>query len=419
MRSIYVIPIIAAALALVPSPVRAGGNGRTTSATVSLAVVHARVIPAWARKYNMNCSGCHYPTVPRLNATGLAFKWAGYRKPDEIGKNMEVKKIEDYLSARLIVHQTYTKTEGSSADTNSLSVPSASLFVAGGIGTNYGAFVEFERTPDGAVDLIGQVGGVWGKEDGFGGIRVGQGHMIVGGAVAGFDRPTGILGPLALSEPTTPGIPFRFAGDVAGAEAFYVFGGMNRTSVLLANGLRGGGEGMDAARSATSYDVAVTNQLMLDDLGASLAAVGYFGSIRGLDAAQTDLNSRYYRLALSANKFVGPFEGQAGYVYSGNSQLPTGTMSPFATSSISGNGYWIYGGYTVKPTFFTLYGRYEAVDPNRSLSDDALKRVVLGSVLPVNVPEYLKLTLEYFRDSPQGTAMFVRQGARGEIHIAF
>ena len=419
MRSTYVIPIVAVALAFAPDAARAVGNGNKTSAKVSLAVVHARVIPAWARKYNMNCSGCHYPTVPRLNATGLAFKWAGYRKPDEIGKSMEVKKIEDYLSARLIVHQSYTKTEGSPADTNALTIPSASLFVAGAVGTNYGAFVEFERTPDGAVDLIGQVGAVWGKEDAFGGVRFGQGHMIVGGAVAGFDRPTGILGPLALSEPTTPGIPFSFAGDVAGAEAFYVFGGMDRASVLLANGLKGGGEGMEAARSATSYDVVVTNQLMLDDQGAALAAVGYFGSIRGLDVTQMDLNSRYYRIGLSANKFVGPFEGQAGYVYSGNSQLPTGVDSPFATSSISGNGYWLYGGYTVKPTFWTLYGRYEAVDPNRSLSDDALKRVVLGTVLPVNVPEYLKLTLEYFRDAPQGTGMFIRQGARGEIHIAF
>ena len=419
MRSIYVIPIVAVALALVPNPARAGGNTSKVSAKVSLAVVHARVIPAWARKYNMNCSGCHYPTVPRLNATGLAFKWAGYRKPDEIGKNMEVKKIEDYLSARLIAHQTYTKTEGSPADTNSFSVPSASLFVAGGIGTNYGAFIEFERTPDGAVDLIGQVGAVWGKEDAFGGVRFGQGHLLVGGAVAGFDRPTGILGPLALSEPTTPGIPFSFAGDIAGAEAFYVFGGMNRTSVALANGFKGGGAGMGATRSPTSYDVAVTNQLMLDDLGASLAAIGYFGSVRGLDVAQVDLNSRYYRIGVSANKFVGPFEGQAGYVYSGNSRLPTGADSPFATSSISGNGYWLYGGYTVKPTFWTLYGRYEVVDPNRALSDDALRRVVLGSVLPVNVPEYLRLGLEYFRDTPQGTGTLVRQGARAEIHIAY
>jgi hypothetical protein len=399
MRFIFVVPLAAAALALGPRP--------------------AGALPSWARKYNMNCSGCHYPTVPRLNATGLAFKWAGYRMPGDIGKNAEVKKIEEYLAARGIVRYVYTKSEKQPADTNSLFLPSASLFAAGSIGTNYGAFVEFERTPEATIDLIGQIVGVWGKEKGFGGVRIGQGHMIVGGAVAGFDRPTGILGPLALDEPTTTGVPFRFAGDVAGIEGFYVFGGMNRTSVQFVKSLAGGGSGMEAATSTTSHDWVVTNQLMLDDVGAALMAVGYFGSVTGLDSMQAGVKSRYYRLGLSANKFVGPFEGQVGYVYSNNSRLPTGPTSSFTSAKISGTGYWLYGGYTVKPSYWTLYGRYEFLDPNRTLSDDALRRVVLGSVLPVNVPEYLRLGLEYVYDRPQGPGALNRQGARAEVHIAF
>ena len=419
MRYTFVTALAIAVLTLSPQAGRALGTGAPASGTLARSTTHARALPAWARKYNMNCSGCHYPTVPRLNATGFAFKWAGYRMPNEIGKNAEVKKIEEYLSARLRVQYVYTKTETAPTDTSSLVLPSASLFAAGAVGTNYGAFVEFERTPEGTIDLIGQIGGVWGKEDGFGGVRLGQGHLLVGGSVAGFDRPTGMLAPLPLDEPTTPGVPFRFTGDVAGVEAFYVFGGINRTSVLFANGLAGGGDGMEAAKSTTSHDWVVTNQLMLDDFGAALAAVGYFGSVKGLDAAEADLNSRYYRIGLSANKFVGPFEGQVGYVYSGNSRLPTGVTSPFTAASLSGTGYWLYGGYTVKPSFWTLYGRYEYLDPDRALSDDALRRVVLGSVLPVNVPEYLRLGLEYFHDAPQGVGALKRQGARAEVHVAF
>ena len=419
MRYTLVIPVAVAAIGLV------SGSGRTLrdsaggKTEAKLSAAHARVIPPWARRYNMNCSGCHYPTVPRLNATGLAFKWAGYRMPDEIGKNAEVKKIEEYLGARGIVQYVYTKTASQPADTNTLIVPSASLFAGGAVGRNYGAFLEFERTPDAAVDLIGQINGVWGKENGFGGVRVGQGHLIVGGAVAGFDRPTGILTPLPLDEPTTPGVPFRFAGDVAGVEAFYVFGGINRTSVQFVNALAAGGEGMEAATSTTSHDWVVTNQLMLDEMGSNLGAWGYFGSIKGLDTAQADLSSRYYRLALSANKFVGPFEVQAGYVYSSNSRLPTGPTSTFPSSSLTGDAYWLYGGYTVKPSYWTLYGRYELVDPTRSANDDAFRRFVLGSVLPINVPEYLRLGLEYFLDTPQGPGTFNRQGLRTEIHIAF
>jgi len=398
MRFIFLVPIAAAALAFAPR--------------------EAGAIPPWARKYNMNCSGCHFPTVPRLNATGLAFKWAGYRKPDEIGTNAEVKKIEEYLGARGIVQYVYTKTEKQAADTNSLVIPSASLFAAGAVGTNYGAFLEFERTPDGAVDLIGQLAGVWGKENGFGGVRVGQGHLLVGGAVAGLDRPTGILSPLPLSQELSPGIPFRFTGDAAGIEAFYVYRGMNRTSVQLVNGLAVGGEGMEASNT-TSHDWVVTNQLMLDDVGASLGAIGYFGSVRGVDAAQEDLKSTYYRIAVSGNKFLGPFEAQAGYVYGNNSGLPIGATSSFTSTKTTGNGYWLYGGYTVKPTFWTLYGRYESLDPNRALGDDALRRVVLGSVLPVNVPEYLRLGLEYFLDLPQAPGAPKRQGTRAEVHLAF
>ena len=416
----YRLAIAVAALLSIP---RAGHALRPVVVSgapkAALIAARTRMIPAWARKYNMNCSGCHYPTVPRLNATGLAFKWAGYRMPDEIGKNAEVKKIEEYLSARVIARYVYTKTESQSADTNSFVIPSASLFAGGGLGTNYGAFLEFERTPDAAIDLVGQLSGVWGKEKGFGGLRVGQGHLIVGGAAAGFDRPTGILSPLALDEPTTPGVPFRFTGDVAGVEAFYVFGGINRTSVQIVNGLAAGGEGMETETTTTTHDLVVSNQLMLDDQGANLAAVGYFGSISGLDAAQADLKSRYYRIGVSANKFFGGFEGQAGYVYSNNSRLPLGATSTFTSATQSGNGYWLYGGYTVKPSYWTVYGRYESLDPNRSLSDDALRRVVLGSVLPVNVPEYLRIGLEYSLASPQGSDALKRHGLRTELHVAF
>ena len=41
----------------------------------------ASALPAWARRYNVNCSHCHAPAVPRLNATGIRFRWAGYRMP--------------------------------------------------------------------------------------------------------------------------------------------------------------------------------------------------------------------------------------------------------------------------------------------------------------------------------------------------
>ena len=420
MRNSGAALLAIAGLTLAAGSAHALGERTANMTRVSLAARHAAAIPPWARKYNVNCRFCHYPTVPRLNATGLAFKWAGYRTPDEIGKSAEVKKMEDYVGARGIAEYRYTKTERVAADTNTLNLPSASLFLGGALGKNFGTFLEFERTPDAAIDLVAMFTGVWGKENGFGGVRVGQGHMIVGGAVAGFDRPTGILAPLPLESPATPGVPFSFTGDVAGAEAFYVLGGMNRASVEYVNGLAPGEGGMEVATTATTHDWVLTDQFVWDDAGLGLAAVGYFGSVRGLDPAQPDLRSKYQRLGLTGNKFIGPFEAQAGYVYSNNSNLPSGSSdSMFPSASVSGNGYWLYGGYTTRPSYLTVYGRYDTLDPNRAVSADALHRVVVGSVLPVNVPEYLRLGLEYFIESPQASGAPKRQGVTGQIHIAF
>ena len=419
MRYLCVVPLAVGAVFAAPGAALASSNAGS-GAKAALSALHARAIPPWARKYNMNCSGCHYPTVPRLNATGLAFKWAGYRMPDEIGKAAEVKKIEEYLGARAIGQWQYTKTENTPADTNTFVVPSASVFLGGALGKNYGAFLEFERTPDASIDLVSMFTGAWGKEDAFGGVRAGQGHLLFGGAVAGFDRPTGILAPLPLDAQLTPGIPFTFTGDVAGVEAFYVLNKMNRASVQYVNGLAPGGEGMEVETTTNTHNWVLTDQFMWDDVGLGLMGVAYFGSIDGLDSTQSTLRSKYKRFGITGNKFIGPFEAQAGYVYGNNSTLPIGgSPMAFSSSSINSNGYWLYGGYTTKPTYWTVYGRYEVLDPNRSLNDDQIRRVVLGSVLPINVPEYLRLGLEYFVDSPQGSGALKRQGITGQVHIAF
>ena len=96
-------------------------------APLSLAILmvmpgDAHAIPAWARKYNMNCSGCHSPAVPRLNGKGYAFKWAGYRMPEEIGENQEVKQVSEYLAARFVFNYSWNKTQTEPTEVNALVV---------------------------------------------------------------------------------------------------------------------------------------------------------------------------------------------------------------------------------------------------------------------------------------------------------
>ena len=378
----------------------------------------AQAIPAWARKYNMNCSGCHYPVVPRLNAEGLAFKWSGYRMPDEIGARVDVQKIEHYLAARGVVRYAYSRARGESADTSAFRLPNASIFAAGPFGANYAGYLEFEREEEGSVDLVGQVAGVWGREGAFGGLRFVRGHLLVGGAVAGLDRPVGIAEFAAVAAPTTLAVPFTLGGDQTGLEASWVVGQRNRTSVGVVNSVLVGGEEMEAA-SSTTMDVFVTNQLIWDDLGGGLSAAAYRGRVVGLSDDAANAISRYYRLTASANRYFGPLELGTGVVYGHDRDLPLGDSSPFAAPTMSGVAYWFSGGYTLPRRYWTVYGRYERLDPDRDARDQSFHRLVLGSGLPVSVPEYLRLGLEYVRDAGSFTGPPRRQGLNLEALLAF
>lgn len=373
----------------------------------------AHAIPAWARKYNMNCSGCHAPAVPRLNAKGFAFKWAGYRMPEEIGENQEIKQISDYIAARYRMQYVWRKTETRPTSSNGFRLNDATVFGGGPVGKYFGVFLEFEHAAD-EVELVNNLYGVWGKETSYFGARVGQMHWVLRGSVAGFDRPTGISTPTPLADPITRnGVPFSFGTDQLGAEAFYVLG-RNRLSFEVLNGINAEGKG-DEAGSPKTKDVAAIDQLIYDDAGSGVTAVAYFGSVAGLDPA-IDKTSRFTRLGISANKIFSGFEVMGGYVYGRDRDLPVGTT--FTTSTIDSYGYWVYAGYTL-PISLTAFGRFEFVDSNRDVAGSGNRRYVVGTVFSVNLPEYLRFAAEYTLDDPRAAGGLKRHGTTVEAMINF
>ncbi len=378
---------------------------------VPLVPTEVQAIPAFARKYNMNCSGCHSPAVPRLNAKGFAFRWAGYRMPEEIGENQEAKNVSQYLSTRFRFRYVYAKTETKPASTNAFQFVDASLFAAGALGKNFGTFVEVEHETD-EFGVMAVMQGVWGKESRYWGVRGGQMHWLVSGGVAGFDRPTGMSKPTPLGNPTTKAIPFRLAKDQLGVEAFYVTG-RNRLSFEVLNGVNSKGSGMESGSPKTKDFVAI-NQFIYDDAGSGIAAAGYYGSLAGLDTAVSGA-AHYTRLVLTANKVFRSVELLGGYVYSSDKDLPVSISS---TSSMSGAGYWLYGGYTL-PNSLTMFGRYEFIDSNKDVANQGNKRFVLGSVLPVSLPEYLRLGAEYTLDTPRATGALKKHGVALEVMFNF
>ncbi|MEO7237562.1 MAG: hypothetical protein ABIZ96_02985 [Gemmatimonadales bacterium] len=374
-----------------------------------------RGIPPWARKYNMNCSGCHYPAPPRLNATGLRFRWAGYRMPEDIGKDQEMDRVSNYLGTRARFQYVYEKPSGGPASTSEFSLPDVTVFYAGAYGRNFGGLLEVAKEED-ETEFGAQVFGVWGGERNHGGFRVGQTHMLLNAGVAGFDRPVGINAPTPVAGPVTTAIPFSFAGDQAGLEAFYVTGS-NRVSGQLFNGLGLGPDG-----TSRKKDFVLTDQFLLDGRGSGVIGTAYYGTVSGLDPGQEDLTSHFWRVGLSANKIMSDFEALGGVVFGKDLDLPVGGLSPFLTPTNRGLGYWFSGQYYFggdKGPPLTLFARYEFVDPDTDTDEDASRRYVLGSVLPITLPEYLRLAAEYWLDNPQGAGAPKQNNIAAEVMLSF
>jgi len=399
------------ALSLILTAVAAGGAGSVHDA--------ADAIPAWARRYNVNCSHCHANAIPRLNSTGIRFKWAGYRMPEDIGTQVNIAQVSNYLAARASIDYVWEKTSGQPTSTSEMSDPAVQLFYAGPFGKHFGGWFELARE-DGEVGSNAMVTGVWGSEKSHGGFRIGQVPYYYEAGVAGFDRPIGLEAPTPAVAPITATNPFSFEGDQKAAELFYVTGS-NRIGAQMLNASVFDGTALNASGS-TKKDFGLTDQFLIDDKGSSVYAVGYHGTVTGLDPAQANANSHYWRLGLSANKVFGDieaanFEVLGGLVYGKDTGLPLGAV--FSRKDTKGYGYWFSGQYHLASPGLTFFGRYEFIDPDTRASKDGNHRFVLGAVLPVSLPEHLRLAAEYFLDKPQASGAAKLNHLAGEVQLIF
>ena len=410
MRTASVLILASLVGIAAPRAAHAGGIKSSHGGFASFAhraslYLHNGSIPAWARRYNVNCSHCHTPAVPRLNADGMRFKWAGYRMAEDIESKdkVDVGKVQNYLAVGARMQYDWEKTRGAPTSTSGFSLPSVGVFYAGPFGRNLSGFLELEHGPENEIERVAHVSVLWGTQRRYGGFRFGQMHYLAEWGVAGFDRPIGISAPLAIAGPITNGVPFTLGEHQLGAEAFYV-AGANRLSAMVLNGVNA--LGMGAVSDAdTRKDLVLTDQVLIDNAGSGIQAAAYYGTIVGLDTASALLNTHFWRLGITANKIFNRFEVLGALIYGKDTSLPFGGTSPFPTATDKGLGYWLSGQYTLAngtEPGLTLFGRYEHVNPNTAEANLANRRLVAGAVLPISLPQYLRWALEYRRDFPQG-----------------
>jgi hypothetical protein len=376
---------------------------------------HAQAIPAFARKYNADCSMCHYPNVPRLNSMGHEFRRAGFRMPDEFNKDQDISKVGDFLSVRGRGRYDYRDVEGMPVESE-FQWHDTTFFYAGPFTKNFSAFAELEWENNDDVALNAFISGILGQPDHYSTFRAGQIHTISRVGFGGFDRPTGISSASILADNlTTGGAPFKIGEDQRGLELTHV---VKRSRLLaqILNGIDSGGDGNEGTNFDTDIakDYAVAFEQILDDLASGFTLYGYWGTWYN-GTPVTGKRHPFARYAVTGNKIfpnilMGNFEVIGGYVRS-QDRAPSSLGG-----NVQGNAFFVELEHYFERHGFTLLGRYDFVDPDDNTPQDRIEKWTAGYVRTLQ--NYMRLAVEgnITQKDASGTTDV---GAVGELMVNF
>jgi hypothetical protein len=382
------------------------GNRLVSTATACAAVLlllplDGYSMPNFAREYDKNCGMCH-TQVPRLNRTGYEFRMAGFRLPDEIGKEERDKDFDlgDNFAARMQMRYDYTRHDdvapGSDTSNSQLTFFEATLYpLTGSWGGNFGSISEVSWEPDGILELENAfVRAVYGDQTGWFQARIGIMHAWEGFGAS--DRPIAINRPLFQRQRATGSPFFLWSVDEMAVEAGYYFAGSGTNlTARIGNGIvwedgsaapaQGGEltkEGAAPAEQAKSYQ-AVLTQLLSDDAGVTL----YYYTTEvptpdTTDPANTAFTvDKLSRLALYANYYVvpGTVNLAAGYA-TGKDDIRDGTV-PGVPASARSSGYYVEADYFPIEHRLASGVRYDVFDPSDKVDDNAISQfAVFGNL---------------------------------------
>lgn len=347
----------------------------------------SHALPAWARKYGVSCNVCHRPDAPRLNVAGHRFRKLGYRMPEEVGEAPNYKEIGEYIAMRGRVRYEYENlTKG--ADTSRFKWNDATFFYGGPVTKNLSSFFEWEWEAADDLALLGQISWLVGNPNQYINFRVGQMHTLTRVGWAGFDRPSGISTPDALStDITTGGTSFKFNEDQKGAEASIGLTEDARIIAQVLNGLNQAGSGTSGSSQEgdTDKDFLLAYEQTLTDKGSGFTLVGYRGVWHNASGTDETTQYNFYRVGATGSLvFATPFakdlesELQAGVLYATDVNPATSRT----VRDIQGIGYWVgLEQWFDKASIFT---RWDSVDPNTTVAKDRNQKFSLGSTYHIN-----------------------------------
>lgn len=349
----------------------------------------AQALPNFARKYNADCSMCHF-IPPQLNRLGYEFRAAAFRLPSEIGKDEKPFKLGDFFSASISEQYTWQKHKNNvdptdNFKTSQLEFNELALFpLSGSWGRYFGSFVLISMTPDNTFDIENAyVRGVYGNENGWFYARVGVMSPVEGYGAS--DEPLGTIGPLFKSEPAI-GSPFILAElNQSAAEVGY---SLARTgtdiSFRVTNGIfwkEGEASPAQGGSLTKPQDEPAANnkdlQVVLNQFYAENDAITlyyYRGAVPFPDPGSGSPLTKdiYHRFAAYANFWAIPesLNLLGGYEY-GRDSLADGTVA--GGSDVGKNtGYFGEVDFHIVPHKFAVGARYDYFRPSNNVPDDRI-----------------------------------------------
>lgn len=346
-------------------------------------------MPNFARKYNLGCGTCHDP-IPRLTEFGFRFRAAGFRMPDEIGKDQTSSKMTDYLAARTQSTYNYSNVvapNGSTTVTNQFSFLEFTGYpITGAFGKNIGSLVELSILPDNFVEVENAyVKLSFGEETKFFTARAGIFHPFEGYGAS--DRPISISRPLFQTTPASYNQSTQFKPwgyDEAGIELGY---SINDTYIraTMFGGILGEGEpnqGGNLSRSKTdpsynSKDFQITATQILTDNGGGVTGYFYTGNVdlpTNLSGA-TDpklFQNSFSRYALYASYPINDALILGGYQKGQDDSF--NTLLKSKGDSFNSNGFFGEVDYKVQEPLW-LGVRYAEFTPAENVSDNKIAAV--------------------------------------------
>lgn len=362
----------------------------TLAVGTSLIASNGHAMTNFARKYGADCNMCH-TIIPKLTRIGYEFRLAGYRLPDEIGKEEKPFNLGDFFAARLQEQYKFTKTNGQDNASSQLEFFEFTMYpLAGSWGKYFASLGELSLQPDKHFEFENAfVRGVYGSQNGWGQGRIGVMHAWEGFGAS--DRPIGTIRPL-FQTTNMKNTPFKlWSLDESGIEAGYHCA-KSGTSIAVAvlNGVteegepaQGGNLSKSGKPAKNDKDVRVfVNQFINDDSSVSLFY--YHGAAPAgadLSGAGTLTRDNFDRFAIYANYFVIPQVNLlAGYEF-GNDSLSNPTVNPNA-----GHNQGFFGEVDLQPfkDNLGLALRYDYLDPSTKVPRDTIQSGTLSVNWPLN-----------------------------------